>query len=219
MAKAQISEKERFERAGRADRLKQARIAAGFRGVKSASAEFRWNVNNYKAHESGQNGFSSEQAKVYAEAYRVSLTWLWFGTGSPDDPDAAPPGIIDVPMISMVSAGQLAAQDAVLDLQSYPTVPAIDLPEGQWVAMRVEGASMNKISPPESVIFVNLNDTRLVQNACYIVADETGAATYKRYRMLDKPPFQPASYEDIPAPVFQGSITVIGRVRRSVIEM
>ena len=219
MAKAPTSEKERFERAERANRLKEARISAGFSGVKSASAHHRWNVNNYKAHESGQNGYSTAQAKVYAEKFGVSLNWLWFGIGSPTDPDAVPPGISDVPMITMISAGQLAHQDAVVDLSTYPTVPAIDLPDGQWVAMRVEGNSMNKISPPESIIFVNLRDRRLVQNACYIVADEAGGATYKRYRPSENPPFQPASYEDVPPPRFQGSVTVLGRVRRSVIEM
>ena len=78
---------------------------------------------------------------------------------------------------------------------------------------------MNKISPPDSLIFVDLNDRRLVSNACYVIADETGAATYKRYRPNDKPPFQPASYEDIPPPRLEGAITVIGRVKRSMIDM
>ncbi len=219
MAKTNLSDKERFERSERASRLKQARVQAGFGGVKSASAHHGWNVNSYKAHETGQNGFSSEQAKVYAQAYKTSLSWLWFGTGSYSDVDTAPPSVVDVPLISMVSAGQLTQQDAVLDLSAYPTVPAIDLPEGKWLALRVEGASMNKISPPDSVIFINLNDRRLVHNACYIVADETGAATYKRYRASDTPPFQPASYDDIPPPEFQGSVNVIGRVRRSVINL
>ena len=78
---------------------------------------------------------------------------------------------------------------------------------------------MNKISPPESMIFVNRRDRRLVANACYVIADETGRATYKRYRPNDDPPYQPASYDDIPAPELEGAITIIGRVRRSVIDM
>lgn len=219
MAKTRISDKEHFEKQERASRLKQARDAAGFKGVKSASSKFGWNVNNYKAHESGQNGFSSEQAKIYADALKVSLNWLWFGVGSPGDKDEMPAHVTDVPLISIVSAGQLADQDAVVDLSEYRTVPAIDLPEGEWLAMRVDGDSMNKISPPGSLIFVNIRDRRLVHNACYIVADETGAATYKRYRQSDDPPFQPASYDDIKPPAFQGAITIIGRVRRSVIEL
>jgi hypothetical protein len=78
---------------------------------------------------------------------------------------------------------------------------------------------MNKISPPDSIIFVNLRDKRLVTNGCYVISDETGRATYKRYRPNDNPPFQPASYLDIPPPELEGAITIIGRVKRSMIDM
>lgn len=219
MAKTRMSDKERFERDERAKRLVLARKKAGFGGVKSASSAFGWNVNNYKAHEAGQNGFSSEQAKVYANAFGVSLNWLWFGIGKPEDEDTASPHVTDVPLISMVSAGQLVDHEGVVDLSAFPTVPAIDLPEGEWIALRVEGDSMNKISPPGSVVFTNIRDRRLVHNACYVVADETGAATYKRYRIGDAPPFQPASYHDVEPPALHGAIRIIGRVRRSVIDL
>jgi len=118
-----------------------------------------------------------------------------------------------------VSAGQLASHDGITDFAHFPTVSALDLSEGDWIALRVEGDSMNKISPPESIIFANRRDKRLVHNACYVIADEQGNATYKRYRTDQTPPFQPASYLDIPPPDLRGTITVIGRVRRSIIEM
>ncbi|TGT34763.1 transcriptional regulator, partial [Mesorhizobium sp. M8A.F.Ca.ET.165.01.1.1] len=35
----------------------------------------------------------------------------------------------------------------------------------------------------------------------------------------DTPPFQPASYLDIPPPEREGAITIIGRVKRSMIDM
>ena len=127
--------------------------------------------------------------------------------------------IIRVPLVSWVSAGEMADQAAVVDLDDYPTVTVSRLHPSRWIALRVDGPSMNKISPPDSLIFVDLNDKRLVSNGCYVIADETGAATYKRYRPNDDPPFQPASYEDIPAPHLEGAITVIGRVRRSIIDM
>jgi hypothetical protein len=78
---------------------------------------------------------------------------------------------------------------------------------------------MNKISPPDSIIFVNLRDKRLVTNGCYVISDESGQATYKRYRPNENPPFQPASYMDIPPPALEGAITIIGRVKRSMIDM
>lgn len=210
---------EQHEREKRAARLVEARLRTNLGGIRKVSKIFGWNENTYKAHEKGQNGFSSAAARRYAKAFKVSVDWLYLGTGAPEDVDIDPVSVTDVPMLSMVSAGQLAAHDGMTDFSECPTVPAIDLPEGNWIALRVDGDSMNKISPPGSVIFVNLKDRRLVHNACYVVADEQGNATYKRYRHDDEYPFQPASYLDIPPPEMDGAITVIGRVRRSVIDL
>jgi SOS-response transcriptional repressor LexA len=208
-----------FEKEERAKRLVQARKGAGFAGQKAAAEHAQVKLNNLKAHESGRNGFGIADAKKYAAAYNVSVKWLQFGIGEPGDDDGDLVMVQDVPRISWVSAGQLLEPMPVERLADYPTQPAVDLPNGQWVALQVDGDSMNKISPPGSIIFVNLRDKRLVPNACYVVADESGAATYKRYRPNEEPPFQPASFEDIAPPTFQGAVQIIGRVRRSVIEM
>lgn len=212
---------EKREREERAARLLSARKAAGFPGPKAVADKFGWNINNYKAHESGRNGFGLSDAKNYARAFGVSLQWLNFGLGEPDDPDVPPAQIIDVPSVSWVTAGEMADQEAVVDLVDFPTIPAVDLPAGRWIALKVErnAKSMNKISPPESVIFVNLADRRLVPNACYVITDERGRVTYKRYRPNDDPPFQPASYDDVEPPELEGAITVVGRVKRSMIDM
>lgn len=141
----------------------------------------------------------------------------YLGVAPPKDDETDE--IIRVPMISWVSAGELDDQASVIDLSEYPTIAVSRLHPSRWIALRVDGPSMNKISPPDSLIFVDLNDKRLVSNACYVISDETGAATYKRYRPNDEPPFQPASYENISPPKLEGAITIIGRVKRSMIDM
>lgn len=214
-----LKSQELFERHERAKRLVEARKLANFRGPKAACDEFDWPLNNYKGHEQGRNGFGIVDAKKYAKAFNVNLKWLQFGIGAPGDVDDEPTIIDEVPLIPWVSAGQLSLHEGVADLSDFPTISAVNLPDGDWVAFRVDGNSMNKISPPDSIIFANRRDRRLVSNGCYIVADETGATTYKRYRPNEKPPFQPASYDDVDPPKFEGSVTVIGRVKRSIIEM
>lgn len=155
-----------------------------------------------------------------ANVLRTTETWLQDGDGPEDAPAGFRPATTTyIPLISWVSAGELGQQDTHEDYGFYPTVSASDLPEGDWIALRVDGPSMNKISPPDSIILVNRADKRLVTNGCYIISDETGQATYKRYRPNDDPPFQPASYKNIPAPHLEGAITVVGRVRRSIIDM
>lgn len=156
----------------------------------------------------------------------TGIDWIYDGIEADDDRAAdavVVPGIVDVPRVTWVTAGELGSLDAFdpVEMDDYPTITAADLPAGRYIALKVEadGNSMNKISPPESVIFVNLDDRRLVPNACYVVADEQGRATYKRYRPGAKPEFQPASYEAVKPPKLEGAITVIGRVRRSMIDM
>ncbi|AVX04202.1 hypothetical protein MXMO3_01676 [Maritalea myrionectae] len=126
--------------------------------------------------------------------------------------------LMTVPLVSWVSAGQLTEQAPVVDFDEFPPVETAGLPKGNWIALRVSGDSMNKISPPDSIIFVDLDDRELVPNALYVVADEEGHATYKRYRPNENPPFQPASYHDVGPPDIDGAANVIGRVRRSLID-
>lgn len=76
---------EQREKERRAERLTQARLRANVGGTKAASDKFGWNVNNYKAHESGRNGFGIADAKKYAKAYNVSVAWLNFGIGALED--------------------------------------------------------------------------------------------------------------------------------------
>lgn len=209
----------RTERENRAARLKQARERADIGSYRKLANRFGWNENTYKSHEQGKSSFDQVDARKYAKAFGVSVQWLFMGIGMPDDVDEYPTPTVDVPLISWVSAGSLTDQDGIGDLSNFPVVTAIDLPDGDWIALRVEGNSMNKISPPDSVIFANRRDKRLVPNACYVVADENGAATYKRYRPNLDPPFQPASYDDVPPPELSGAITIVGRVRRSIIDL
>lgn len=212
---------EKYERERRAERLVLARKRAGFAGPTRVAEATGISVNNVKAHEAGRNGFGMADAKAYAATFGVPLRWLYFAEGSIDDVADEPSGTVvtDAPLISWVSAGELADQDAIVDFSDFPSISTVDLPDGEWIALRVENNSMNKISPPESVIFVNRRDKRLVANACYIIADEQGRATYKRYRPNAKPQFQPVSYEDVDPPKLEGAITIVGRVRRSMIDM
>lgn len=127
--------------------------------------------------------------------------------------------IPSVPVVSWVQAGLMTEHDGITDLSDAPTVMTGPLPQGQWIALRVEGDSMDRISPPESIILVNRAERRLIPNACYVIADEEGAATYKRYRPSPER-FEPVSVNPAHEPIFpNGPVRVIGRVRRTILEM
>jgi DNA-binding XRE family transcriptional regulator len=75
------------ERDEQADRLKKARVAAGFGSVREAADALGVNLETYKAHETGRNGFSINDAKKYARRFRVPVAWLVIGD---DDASAVP---------------------------------------------------------------------------------------------------------------------------------
>lgn len=124
-----------------------------------------------------------------------------------------------IPLISWVSAGEFQAADAVVDASDCRMIEIADLPDGDWFALTVDGDSMDRISPPGSTIVVNRKDRRLIPNGCYIIANEQGEATYKRYRPSPDR-FEPVSVNPAHEPIFpDGAVRVIGRVRRSILEM
>jgi phage repressor protein C with HTH and peptisase S24 domain len=97
-------------------------------------------------------------------------------------------------------------------------VPDIDQRD-HWIALRVDGDSMDRISPPGSIIIVNTNDKKLVPNACYVIADSDSNVTYKRYRS-NPARFEPVSTNPRHEPIFpDGEPEIIGRVKKSIIDM
>lgn len=133
-------------------------------------------------------------------------------------PDAEGIPTLNVPYLAWVSAGAMMRED-ITD-EALGTLRVADLPvAGDWVALKVQGDSMDRISPPESVIFVDRKDKKLVPNACYVIADHEGNATYKRYRSSPNR-FEPVSTNASHEPIFPDNDPIIvGRVRRSLIDM
>ncbi|WP_299864462.1 S24 family peptidase [uncultured Hoeflea sp.] len=199
------------------DRLQQARVAAGYKSPSDAAARINAiNKNTIISNENGHRPISKKMALIYSAAFGVPAGWLLYGHESPSEP-------LSVPLISWVSAGAIsdtAKVDGVFDSVPYVQAEGLD-PNGDWIALRVDGRSMDKISPHDSVIFVNRKERNLVPNACYVIGDGNGNASYKRYR----PPniFEPVSTkpEDYEVITFSDDNTpdIIGRVRRTILNM
>lgn len=124
-----------------------------------------------------------------------------------------------VPVISSVSAGTLCLPAATVAPEEEIDAEWVsDLGPGEWYGLRVDGDSMDRISPPGSVVVFNRRETQLISNRCYIFRDDDGRATYKRFR-ADPPRLEPVSTNPTHEPTWllKGQTPpVIGRVRVSI---
>ena len=142
----------------------------------------------------------------------LGVTPAWLLSGEPSNM---------VPLISMVSAGNLRDVEGVSPREVERWVVAGDLPaNGSWVALAVEGDSMNEIAPDGSVILVDRRDDRLIEGRFYVFSVDGGAATFKRW-FSNPPRLQPYSKNrDLPSiPVTGDDLYVFGRVRRILVDV
>lgn len=167
--------------------------------------------NIERAVESGRDGISTVTILKLAPILQTTPSWLLEGGGSPESRA--------IPKLSWVSAGTFETTDAIMSTDDVTMLRIADLPEGDWVALDVIGDSMDRISPPGSVIVVNRSDRRLTPNACYVIEDGEGGATYKRYR-TNPDRFEPVSTNPEHEPLFPDQMPrIFGRVRRTILEM
>lgn len=81
-----------------AERLRIARLRAGFETGKDAAEAMGFPVSTYLSHENGSRGYPAKKAATYARKFKVPEQWLLYGVG--DGPGTQPTGetaeIIDI---------------------------------------------------------------------------------------------------------------------------
>ncbi len=196
-------------------RLRQARIAAGFATAKDAAASLRINQNTWTSNENGNRPVSKKMAPVYAEKLGIDPGWLLYGE---EQRERQP---IDVPLVSWVSAGKLQQSEGVTPAQIETFVPVSNLPRGDWIALTVTGDSMNRIAPEGSIIIVNRADDALLNDRFYVFAASGGEATFKQWRRDPSPMLRPYStnLDHLAIPAAAGEYYIVGRVRRIITDV
>lgn len=129
----------------RHERLRHARINAGFKTQAEAVRRFDWNPNSYKSNENGHAPFGYEQAKAYARAYRVRPDWLYDGAGSMK----SDVGENAIPIIGSVAAGFEGDFDE--DFAGDPSSWLDPEPNEGRIALRIDGNSMAPLAHPGDI--------------------------------------------------------------------
>ncbi|TGD96502.1 peptidase S24 [Methylobacterium nonmethylotrophicum] len=144
-------------RTAQGERLRQARIAAGYRSARDAALQNAWPESTYRAHEAGTRTIGQDDAERYAARFRrdgveVSAKGLLFGDDDAPEPQADGSQIVGVK--GLISAGGL------IDTGDEQPGPEGDLfriavpfrvPPGT-IAFRVAGLSMYPKYEPDDVV-------------------------------------------------------------------
>lgn len=198
------------------DRLRQARENAGYGSPTEAAREHsrEMNQNTLISHENGNRDISRKAAIKYGRVFGVDPGWILYGDQS--SPEKMP---TEIPVLTMVSASNLAEAQSITRDMVENWVHLYGLPKGDWVALLVDGDSMDRTAPAGSLIIVNRSDQKLLNNRLYVFVTENGAATFKRY-MRNPERMQPYSNNpDHPTIPFTDDIYVFGRVRKVIIDV
>lgn len=64
-----------------AERLRIARLRAGYETGKEAAEALGFPVSTYLGHENGSRGYPAKKAAIYARRFKVREQWLLYGVG------------------------------------------------------------------------------------------------------------------------------------------
>lgn len=128
-----------------------------------------------------------------------------------------------VPLLERVTAGRLKMPVSQLPPDEIKWMTFSGLGHGEFIALKVEddADSMDRISPPGSIIVVNKADTDL-KSGRYYIFEIAGKTTYKMWQA--GPPSYLAPYSTNPThkPQFikrKSDFEVIGRVKRTLLDL
>lgn len=135
--------------AEQADRLRAARVAAGFMSAKEAVDRFGWKFSTYAAHENGQNGYAKSAAR-YAAAFGTTVGRLLNGEEEVRGELSRMKGdLVPARVAGNVAAGHFLEVDELVAHETvFIQVPRDEqFPQARMMAFDVAGDSMNALTP------------------------------------------------------------------------
>lgn len=168
------------------DRLREARIAAGYETAKAAADAFGWHPQNVRDQEADRRGVSAEQAKTYARAYRVEPTWILYGGPNPKAKVA--PSTVKI--WGLVGANP---EGRVLFSSGQDTGDAVLLSGGgstDVIALEVKGHSMAGFADDGALIFFRERHSSLPKSflgKVVVCQTRTGEVLVKRLLKGSRP--------------------------------
>lgn len=163
------------------ERLRQARIEAGYRSASAAARALRMKVPTYTHHENGTHAFTPEHAMIYGRRFGCDPMWLLYGDNQPRPST----GRDIIPLQPSIRNDQYEAVQQ-LEVAAVPVIG--EIAAGRWID--AEGpATRTPLSLVPSAPNENVEDQVAfqVQTACmdrkgFLVGDYVICAPYQARR-------------------------------------
>jgi phage repressor protein C with HTH and peptisase S24 domain len=175
-----------------ADRLKEARIRAGFETAADAATYLGLAAPTYASHENGSRGITVSKAGVYARAFRVSPEWILYGA-SKSAPTQAQPELApsDMPHDLVPVYDVCASAGDGVFVSSEEQIDSMAFPAGylRWLTranprdlaiIGVKGDSMHPTLADDDVVMLDRSKRDLSYDGLFVIRDNGDALLVKR---------------------------------------
>lgn len=197
------------------ERLKKARIAAGFDSTVEAARALGISQSTYAQHENGLRGIPKDKAPLYARRFKVTEEWLLYGKGKNAIPEGAEP-TVPIPLLGDVPAGPW--REAVRKSHHFIPAPQSGMPPSAY-ALKVRGDSMDRVAKDGATIIIDPTDFDLFERRLFVVRNSDGEVTFKQYR--ERPArLVPCSTNDQhkEMPITDKGYEIVGRVIKIILD-
>lgn len=171
------------------DRLRQARIAAGYESATAAAQAMNVPAPTYSAHENGSRGITTNASRKYAKHFKVDPAWLLYGyepsVPMTSDDSSAP----DATLIPVYNVEASAGGGAVVSTEYQ--VDSLSFPEGylrritqsnprDLAVISVKGDSMTPTLDDDDVVMLDVSKRDLSYDGLFVIRDNGDALLVKR---------------------------------------
>lgn len=181
-----------------ADRLRRARIAAGFGRATEAVRKFGWNYSRYMNYENGERSIPPKQAILFASAFSVTVDYIYYGKNdifneSENQPRVVLRTVRRIPLVSLREIEALQRIVSGLEPMAADTIPVSSdgtLPE-HAIFIEVQDKSMSNPNEPISFepgdkAMIDLDASPAPGDFVLVLVHEEKAAFFRLYREIGR---------------------------------
>ena len=181
-----------------ADRLRRARINAGYERATEAVRKFGWNYSRYMNYENGERAIPPKQAILFASAFGVTVDYIYFGKG--DNLNQLERGfplmsriVRRIPLVGIDNVSELQRIASGLEAMIAATIPVSSdetLPE-RAIFIEINDKSMSNPNEPVSFepgdkAMIDLDAVPHPADFVLALVPEEHAALFRLYREVGR---------------------------------